>query len=182
MTSPPQDEQAFGVYWPALVSAAKVQERVVLDDATSIAIERAARSAEGVPAIAQPPKLAAARALSSTDTLLRPLGLLCGARSGDKGGNANIGVWTEDDDAYAWLETFLSVEKLKSLLPEAQALRVDRFELPRLRALNFVVHGLLGDGVAASLRADPQAKTLGEYLRAKVVPLPTVLIARARHR
>jgi hypothetical protein len=177
MTAPPQDEQAFGVYWPALVTASKVHERVVLDDGTSLPIERPAVSVVAEP-IANVATKSAPTAYGES-TLMRPLGLLCGARSGDKGGNANIGVWTEDDDAYGWLEAFLSVEKLKSLLPEAQPLRVERFELPRMRALNFVVHGLLGDGVAASLRADPQAKTLGEYLRAKVVPLPTALIARA---
>jgi hypothetical protein len=183
MTAPPQNEQAFGVYWPALVAADKVQERVVLEDGTSIDIERTAPGASVSSEVASEPKRApSATTVPTSATLQRPLGLLCGARSGDKGGNANLGVWTEDDAAYAWLDSFLSVEQLKALLPEARALRVERFELPSIRALNFVLHGLLGDGVAASLRADPQAKTLGEYLRAKVVPLPTALIARAPHR
>jgi hypothetical protein len=61
-------------------------------------------------------------------------------------------------------------------MSEARTLDVDRFELPNLLALNFVVKGLLGDGVAASLRADPQAKSLGEYLRAKWVPIPVSLL------
>ncbi|MCZ6569362.1 MAG: exopolyphosphatase, partial [Deltaproteobacteria bacterium] len=74
------------------------------------------------------------------------------------------------------LAEFLSVERLQSLLPETRALEVERFELPNLLALNFVVKGLLGDGVAASLRPDPQAKSLGEYLRAKRVPIPTALL------
>jgi hypothetical protein len=105
-----------------------------------------------------------------------PLGTICGARSGDKGGNANLGVWVRRPDEYRWLERFLSVEAVRELLPETRDLEIDRFELPNLLALNFVVKGLLGDGVAASLRSDPQAKSLGEYLRAKVVPIPASLL------
>jgi hypothetical protein len=105
-----------------------------------------------------------------------PLGRIVGARSGDKGGNANVGVWTRSAEAYAWLERFLTVEKLKALLIEARDLTVERHALPNLLALNFVLKGLLGDGVAASLRADPQAKSLGEYLRARRVPIPVSLL------
>ena len=106
-----------------------------------------------------------------------PLGTICGARSGDKGGNANVGVWVRTPDAYRWLASFLTVERLRALLPEARSLEVERYELPNILALNFVVKGLLGDGVAASLRSDPQAKSLGEYLRAKIVPVPVSLLA-----
>jgi hypothetical protein len=105
------------------------------------------------------------------------LGTICGARSGDKGGNANVGVWVRSAEAYAWLAEFLTVERLRALVSEARDLEVERFEFPNLLSLNFVVKGLLGDGVAASLRRDPQAKSLGEYLRAKVVPIPAVLLA-----
>jgi len=105
------------------------------------------------------------------------LGRLVGARSGDKGGNANIGVWAPTDDAYDWLQWYLSVDRLRSLLPaETEGLEVDRYELPNLRAMNFVIRGLLGRGVAASTRTDPQAKGLGEYLRAKVIDLPLTLL------
>jgi hypothetical protein len=75
-----------------------------------------------------------------------------------------------------WLASFLTVERLAELLPEVAPLAVERHELPNLRALNFVVEGLLGEGVASSTRLDPQAKGLGEYLRAKVVELPEVLL------
>jgi hypothetical protein len=105
-----------------------------------------------------------------------PLGEICGARSGDKGGNANVGIWTRSADAYDWLDAFLSVERLRELLPETRELAVDRFAFPNLRAINFVVKGLLGDGVAASLRSEPQAKSFGEYLRAKHVPIPVSLL------
>ena len=88
-----------------------------------------------------------------------------GARSGDKGGDANLGVWARTDEDYAWLESTLGSELLKKLLPELEALTVERYPLPNLRAVNFVVRGLLGEGVAASTRFDPQAKALGEWLR-----------------
>ena len=105
-----------------------------------------------------------------------PLGRAFGARSGDKGGDANVGVWARTDEAYTWLAAFLTVERFKELVPEAEPLEVTRHELPNLRALNFVVAGLLGEGVAASTRPDPQAKSLGEYLRAKIVDLPEELL------
>ncbi len=105
-----------------------------------------------------------------------PLGTLYGARSGDKGGDANVGVWARSDPAYGWLEGFLTVERFRELVPEAAELEVRRYELPNLRALNFVVVGLLGEGVAASTRPDPQAKSLGEYLRARIVDLPEDLL------
>jgi len=106
-----------------------------------------------------------------------PLGTICGARSGDKGGNANVGLWVRSPEAYRWLAEFLTVDRLRALLPEAASLDVERHELPNILAVNFVLKGLLGDGVAASLRSDPQAKSLGEYVRAKVVPIPEALLA-----
>jgi hypothetical protein len=105
-----------------------------------------------------------------------PLGRVFGARSGDKGGNANLGVWARTDPAYGWLEGFLSVDRLRELLPETAPLPVRRYELPHLRALNFVIVGLLGEGVAASTRQDGQAKSLGEWLRARIVDLPRELL------
>jgi hypothetical protein len=106
-----------------------------------------------------------------------PLGRVLGARSGDKGGNANIGVWARTDDAYDWMAWFLTLDRLRRLMPaETHGLEVERFELANLRAVNFVIKGLLGRGVAASTRTDPQAKGLGEYLRAKVVAVPETLL------
>ncbi|MDX6347038.1 MAG: hypothetical protein QOF84_1828, partial [Streptomyces sp.] len=114
---------------------------------------------------------------SEGPTVRAPLGRIIGARSGDKGGDANVGLWARDDEAYAWLRRTLDVDALRELLPEAAGLPVSRYELPNLRALNFVVHGLLGDGVAASTRADPQAKSLGEFLRACSVEIPATLLS-----
>ena len=110
-------------------------------------------------------------------TTRAPLGRVVGARSGDKGGDANLGVFTRSDAAWVWLDSFLTVAELRRLLPETEGLAIDRYRLPRLRALNFVIHGLLGDGVAASSRADAQAKGLGEWLRSRVVAIPEDLLA-----
>jgi len=173
MTGPPTGGSNFGVYWPALVSASAVEHRVVFGEGDALAIP-----ATEVPArFAKPPPSATARVpLPSGPSRDLPLGCLCGARSGDKGGNANVGVWVRSPEAYRWLEDFLSVERLRELITEVRDLEVERFVFPNLCALNFVVKGLLGDGVAASLRSDPQAKSLGEYLRAKVVPVPVALL------
>lgn len=103
-----------------------------------------------------------------------PLGTVIGARSGDKGGDANIGVWARSDAAYAWLRATLTEDRLRELLPEVRD--VVRYELPNLRALNFLVRGILGDGVAASTRFDPQGKALGEWLRSRVVDIPDELL------
>ena len=96
--------------------------------------------------------------------------------AGDKGGNANLGVFARTDAAWAWLDDHLTVERLRELLPETTDLRVERFPLPALRSLNFVIHGLLQEGVAASTRQDGQAKSLGEWLRARITDVPSALL------
>ncbi len=104
------------------------------------------------------------------------MGTICGARSGDKGGNANIGVWTTTGEHYAWLLGFLDERRVRDLLPEAVDLPIRRFVLPNLRAINLVIVGLLGEGVASSTRPDPQAKGLGEFLRSRLVEIPTSVL------
>jgi len=105
-----------------------------------------------------------------------PLGQVLGARSGDKGGNANLGVFARSDAGWAWLDDFLTTERLQALLPELRPFAIDRHRFPALRSLNFVVHGLREEGVAAATRQDAQAKSLGEWLRARVVELPEALL------
>jgi hypothetical protein len=110
-----------------------------------------------------------------------PLGAVLGARSGDKGGTANLGVWARTDTAYRWLVHRLTVDALRRLLPETAGLDVRRYLLPNLRAVNFVLPGLLGEGVASSVRFDPQAKGLGEWLRSRQLDIPVALLdGRAR--
>jgi Acyclic terpene utilisation family protein AtuA len=109
-------------------------------------------------------------------TLRVPLGVIAGARSGDKGGNANVGVWVRTQEQFSWLDDYLTTQRLAELVPSVAGLRVERYRLPNLLALNFVVIGLLGRGVAASTRLDPQAKSLGEELRAASADIPADLL------
>jgi hypothetical protein len=105
-----------------------------------------------------------------------PLGTVAGARSGDKGGNANVGVWARSEEAWRWLSHRLTVTEFKLLLPETADLPVTRYLLPNLHALNFVVEGILGEGVASQARFDPQAKALGEWLRSREIDVPETLL------
>ena len=177
-TTPPSSESAFGIYRPAAVPRTAVTQTVVLPDGTRQVV---ADPPTGPADVAAPagttPAAAGATAAPAGPTRRAPLGKVCAARSGDKGGNANIGLWTRDDAGYAWMAATLDTDTLRALLgPEAADLRIDRFELPNLRALNFVVHGLLGEGVASTTRPDPQAKGLGEYVRSRLVDVPEELL------
>jgi Acyclic terpene utilisation family protein AtuA len=170
-TTPPGAGSAYGVYWPALVPTEVVEQVVHLPDGTT----RVVPHPPSAPAVAVdpapvPPPPPAGR------TRRAPLGTVAGARSGDKGGNANVGVWARDPAAYPWLAAELTPDRVRQLLPEAAGLDVRVFPLPNLAALNVVVVGLLGEGVAASTRPDPQAKGLGEYLRSRLVDVPVELL------
>ncbi|MEJ5254269.1 MAG: acyclic terpene utilization AtuA family protein [Acidimicrobiales bacterium] len=180
-TTPPSEATSFGVYWPTLVPADVPRHEVVIRGERIPVPPVAPPPAEREPTPPQPERPGSAAADPGTDldgeTVRAPLGLIAGARSGDKGGNANIGVWARDPAAWPWLSKTLTVERLRELMPtETNGLVVERVELPNLCALNFVIRGLLGRGVAASTRIDPQAKGLGEYLRAKMVDIPVALL------
>jgi hypothetical protein len=171
---PPQPGSAFGVYWPALLDQTALDHTVHHHDGTTevIAPTPEARAANGSPAPASP----TAR-LGWTDELVEvALSEIVHARSGDKGGDANVGVWVRDRHAWPWLESTLTVDELQRLLPETRELPVERYELPNLGAVNFVIRGLLGDGATSSLRLDAQAKALGEWLRARTIKVPRVLV------
>ena len=178
LTAPPGRETAFAVYWPTSVPNQVVPHRVVHHDGSSDTVAPAP-----VVAVADLDAPAASRepvgGPPSGPTVRLPLGRLAGARSGDKGGNANLGVWVRGQAAYAWLDGFLTVERLRALLPETAGLELRRYAFPNLLAVNFVVVGLLGEGVASSTRPDPQAKGLGEQLRARLVDLPAALLEHA---
>ncbi|MCG8592024.1 MAG: DUF1446 domain-containing protein [Proteobacteria bacterium] len=168
----PGPGRPFGVYEPACVPAEVVPQEVVVLGGGA----REVSSVVPCPDVRVQPTPGPTVAVPEGPTTRAPLGAIYGARSGDKGGNANVGIFARTNDAWAWLDDFLTTEKLKELLPEAAALRVDRYPLPAIRSLNFVVHGLLQEGVAASTRQDPQAKGLGEWLRARLVDLPESLL------
>ena len=125
--------------------------------------------------LAPVPEPAAPPARPYGPTRRMPLGLIAGARSGDKGGSANVGLWVRTDEQWAWLANTLTEDALRGLLPEAADLPITRHLLPNLRAVNFVIDDILGQGVAYQARFDPQAKGLGEWLRSRYVDIPVDL-------
>ncbi|WP_131737969.1 acyclic terpene utilization AtuA family protein [Actinomadura roseirufa] len=164
---------AYGVYWPALVPVDVLSPEVVFQDGRRLRVPRPPTESHETRQGDAAPR--APRTMDG-DTVLAPLGRVAGARSGDKGGDANIGLWARTDEAYAWLRDHLDEDRLRALLTEAADLDVERYELPNMRAVNFVVRGLLGEGVAATTRPDPQAKGLGEYVRSRFVEIPRELL------
>jgi hypothetical protein len=168
----PSAGRPFGVYEPAQVPADLVPQEVVVLGGDVRAVTSAAPAGRALVLPAAGPSAPA----PAGRTRRAPLGAIFGARSGDKGGNANLGVFARSDPAWAWLDAFLDVDRLRALLPEVAPLAIERHRLPALRSLNFVIHGLLEEGVAAATRQDPQAKSLGEWLRARVVDLPEALL------
>ncbi|GAA5170761.1 DUF1446 domain-containing protein [Pseudonocardia eucalypti] len=178
-TTPPTPETAYGVYWPALIPAEHVTHTVVLPNSERRVIPHPhptspIQSLQHADSVTSAGREEPARDFG--ETRREPLGRVCAARSGDKGGNANVGLWTRTPAEFAWLRAHLTEAKFRELLPEADGLAVHRYELPNLNALNFVVVGLLGEGVASSTRPDPQAKGLGEYLRARTTDIPVALL------
>ncbi|MFC0628154.1 acyclic terpene utilization AtuA family protein [Kribbella deserti] len=173
VTAPPGDAAPYGVFKPAYVGAGLIEHTVVRPDGTRHRIEPSAES-RSLEDLAEPEPPAA---LPSTMVRRVPLGTLAGARSGDKGGDANVGVWVRDATAWRWLAHYLTVDRLQVLLPEAKELPVRRHLLPNLWAVNFVISGILGEGVASQARFDPQAKALGEWLRSRLVDVPEVLLS-----
>ncbi|MEU4652139.1 acyclic terpene utilization AtuA family protein [Nocardia fluminea] len=172
-TALPGNGSPYGVFTPGFVDTHEVPHVAVLADGTRVDIAPATETAvlEPVPE----PELPAPP--PCTETRRVPLGTIALARSGDKGGDANIGVWVRTDDQWRWLVHTLTVEKLRELLPETADLTVSRHVLPNLRAVNFIISGLLGKGVAYQARFDPQAKGLGEWLRSRHIDMPTELLA-----
>ena len=161
-TSPPGEAQQFGVYWPALVPNEEVDQVVVLADGRRLPVPRPTAEQR-----AHHPVAAGELPVPVGPAEGEPLGHHFGARSGDKGGNANVGVWARDDAGYAWLAANLDEAAIRRLVPEAADLPIHRYELANLRALNFVLVGYLGEGVASNTSFDAQAKGLGEYLRSR---------------
>ncbi|MGW1158758.1 acyclic terpene utilization AtuA family protein [Streptomyces sp. NPDC002519] len=170
--APPGKGAPYGVFEDVYVPHGAVNHVAVLHDGRRIPIS-AAHDTRVLDSVPEPPP---PEPPPPGPTRRAPLGLVAGARSGDKGSSANVGVWVRTDAAWRWLVHTLTVDRLRALLPETAGLPVVRHVLPRLRALNFVVEGLLGEGVAAQHRFDPQAKALGEWLRARHLDIPEDLL------
>ncbi|OQR58974.1 exopolyphosphatase [Streptomyces maremycinicus] len=172
--APPGKGSPYGVFEAAYVPQEEVGHLAVLDDGRRLPV--AAPPAEGTRVLEKVPEPDLPDPLPPGPVRRAPLGLVAGARSGDKGGDANVGVWARTDEAWRWLAHELTTDRFRQLVPESRELTVTRHTLPRLRALNFVVEGLLGAGVAAQHRFDPQAKALGEWLRSRHLDIPEALL------
>jgi hypothetical protein len=172
-TAPPGNGQLYGVFTAGFVPADEVSHVAVHADGSRTVIPAATETRE----LADIPPFALPEPLPFGDTQRVPLGRIAGARSGDKGGAANVGVWVRTQDQWRWLAHFLTVDRVRKLLPEAAELPITRHVLPHLRAVNFVIDGILGEGVAYQARFDPQAKGLGEWLRSRLVDIPEGLLA-----
>lgn len=161
------------VHWPALIDSRHVTERLHMDGETIDVLPTQRLDLDEIYYQEEPVKVAPAPA---GEKVTIPLGRLFGTRSGDKGGNANCGVWARSDEAYAFLYEYLTVDEFKRLAPDMAEYEIERYELPNLRALNFYIKGVLGSGAASNHRIDKQAKSLGEYLRAKYIDAPKTLV------
>ncbi|MGH3379682.1 MAG: acyclic terpene utilization AtuA family protein [Actinoallomurus sp.] len=165
----------YGAYWPSLVPQRILEHTVVHPGGRRETVPPPAATATYEPEV-----VAVDGEADFGPAVEVPLGRLVQARSGDKGGNANVGLWVTGDDAWPWLRGAMTTERLRALLPETADLDIDRYELPNLRAVNFVVRGLLDGGATEARRFDKQAKALGEWLRARHVPIPERLLTGDR--
>ena len=175
---PPQPGSAFGVYWPGLLDQAMLEHTAHHHDGTTEPIAPGNPKRARAKVTPEPEaSLAQSVRTSSTDELvIASLGEVVHARSGDKGGDANLGVWVHDRAAWEWLKSTLTVDELRRLLPETRELAISRYELPNLGAVNFLLRGLLGSGATSTLRLDSQAKALGEWLRSRSAEVPRSLV------
>jgi len=161
------------VYWPTLIDSKYVKEKVYIDGKVIDITPTNQLNLEEMFYQRQPVKISKAPKADLTERLF---GEIFGTRSGDKGGCANLGVWAKNNESFAFLHDFLTIEKLKELMPDLAQFDIDRYELPNIKSLNFYIHDILEDGVSSNNRIDSQAKSLGEYLRAKLIKIPSSLI------
>lgn len=184
VTAPPGRPSPFGIYKAAYVRRDRAPETVHLPDGSTYEVPAPLAYAEASRTSAETSRASAEVTTRPTRATPRPtgatsrraLGDLVYARSGDKGGDANLGLWVpqgKPDAAVEWLLDTVTPEWVRELIPEAEDLAIDITPLPHLRGVNIVIHDLLGEGVAASTRFDPQAKGLGEWARSRFVDMPT---------
>ncbi len=161
------------IYWPALVNSKYIKEKVHIDGEEIEVIPTSQLELEEIYYQKEPIKI---KKIKKEDEKEIYFGEIYGTRSGDKGGCANLGVWAKNADSFAFLHDFLTVKKLKELLPDLNQYKIERFELANINSLNFYIHDILQDGVSSNDKKDGQAKSLGEYLRAKKVKVPQIII------
>ena len=161
------------IYWPALVDSKHIKEKVHIDGEEIEVIPTSQLELEEIYYQKEQIKI---KKIKKEDEKEIYFGEIYGTRSGDKGGCANLGVWAKNANSFAFLHDFLTVKKLKELLPDLNQYKIERFELANINSLNFYIHDILQDGVSSNDKKDGQAKSLGEYLRAKKVKVPQSII------
>tara|TARA_B100000401_G_scaffold254409_1_gene172851 strand:- start:213 stop:1982 length:1770 start_codon:yes stop_codon:yes gene_type:complete len=161
------------VYWPALVDSKHIKERVHIGDQEIEIIPTSQMDFEEIYYQKEPIEI---EELEIKDEQNIFFGDIYGTRSGDKGGCANLGIWAKNSKSFAFLIKYLSIDKLKELLPDLKDFDIDRYELANINSLNFYIHDILQDGVSSNNRKDGQAKSLGEYLRAKKIQVPKIIL------
>ena len=174
--SGPKSSGPVIVYWPALIDSKHVKEKVHIDGKEIEVLPTTQLDFEEIYYQREPFNI---EEINMTDQLEIFFGDLFGTRSGDKGGCANLGVWAKNKNTYSFLYNFLTVERIKELMPDLNKYKVERFELPNIYSLNFYIHDILQDGVSSNNRKDSQAKSLGEYLRAKKILVPKEIVEGA---
>ena len=174
--SGPKSSGPVIVYWPALIDSKHVKEKVHIDGKEIEVLPTTQLDFEEIYYQREPFNI---EEINMTDQLEIFFGDLFGTRSGDKGGCANLGVWAKNKNTYSFLYNFLTVERIKELMPDLNKYKVERFELPNIYSLNFYIHDILQDGVSSNNRKDSQAKSLGEYLRAKKILAPKEIVEGA---
>ena len=161
------------VYWPALINSKYIKEKVHVDGKEIEIIPTSQLGLEEIYYQREPIEIDDIKSSSHSEIFF---GDLFGTRSGDKGGCANLGVWAKNNMTFSFLYNFLTIEKIKELMPDLSKYEIERFELPNINSLNFYIHDILQDGVSSNNRKDSQAKSLGEYLRAKKILVPNEIL------
>lgn len=105
------------------------------------------------------------------------LGDISLARSGDKGGNLNLGVFVNEPSLWEWFRSYMTRDRMKNLLGSdwQPSFFIERIEFPKIHAVHFVIYGILGRGVSSSTRLDGFGKGFADYIRDKVVEIPSSL-------
>ena len=160
-------------YWPALINSKYIKEIVHIDGKNIEVIPTSQLSLEDIYYQKEPIKI---EKIDIKDEKEIYFGEIFGTRSGDKGGCANLGVWAKNSQTFSFLYNFLTVDRLKDLLPDLREFKIERYELSNIESLNFYIYDILQDGVSSNDRKDGQAKSLGEYLRAKKIKVPQSII------
>jgi hypothetical protein len=180
-TSAPSQAQAVARYWPTSIPTGDVMPHIVCDGVAIAPAPPSRRRQQSAQPSPEPPESPFSPSSSPSEPPVNvPLWVLIGGRSGDKGGDANVGLWADSDLVGRWLLEQFDVARFREALPEVATFAVDRYPLPNLHAVNFVVHGILGWGVASNLRLDTQAKGLAELLRSRRMTVPGELVSSGR--